>query len=242
MKEYFERIRGATTLSQKQGSNIELSTSLYILTGKIISDGLFCQKQIQKIIYSVYGSEVHRAGHSIKGLPSPKSRLEFLNSYNNIKGDKIISTIFKYAKELFLDVYALRNSLVHDCWSSSEAFKGSILLSSLDEEARLLFASGKVKHVVGMTTEDTYKAIIRYIENIKVVKLSHLLDAMKDLETCNWCLMQIDFCINENDETKLSEFKRGFLTFKGVSHLFPEEDRMTGRVVTTSNKKHSIKI
>lgn len=242
MGKYWGKIRRLSHLDVKSGSAIVLGENFYSISSKIISSTIFSQQLIQRIVYEAYAEEVHKAGHSLKEITSPKSRLDFLNSYNDVSQDEIVSKVFRHAKKLFCEVYELRNVLVHDLWFSSEKFPESLMLSSLDEESRLLFASGKLIHVTGMTSEQVYKATIRYIESVKLVNLPDLERALKDINLCNWCLMQIAFIIGESDPQKISELKKAFFIFKKISHIFPEKDRMAGSINSTSKKHHSIKI
>lgn len=242
MDKYYNKIRDTTALNVKSFDSVANSEAFHALSNRIVTGSTLFQKSIQEIIYAAYHKDVEMAGKSLKDLVSPKSRLNFIESYNNVSDDEDILTVFRYAKQIFVDIYDLRNSLSHEIWLSSDQFDGCLLLSSLDEEARLLSVKGKLIHVDGTNTLQVFNAIIRFIESIKIVSLTDLNTALKDIELCNWCLMQIEFFLKENNKNKKADLKNAFFIFKGVSHLFPEQVRQIGSLNWKSSFNKSINI
>ncbi|GAL99864.1 hypothetical protein [Sphingomonas parapaucimobilis] len=239
MAKYYEKLSSITDLSTKSGSNIEIEGKFFELSAKIINKCSYFQKIMQDILYDTHGEEVYRAAQKLKDLSSPNKKFEFLNSDNNIVKDQEISVIFRYTKAQFIELYDLRNCLAHEIWHSSQQLPNQLLLSRLDEEAKIIFARRKLEYVESNKTIDTYHSIIRYIENFKVVSISNLHQAHHDIELCNWCLLQISFFLRETDPQKALSLKEGFFIFGGVSHLFPGRARPKETMSWESKTKKS---
>jgi hypothetical protein len=240
MSKYQKNLKGIFSLSRSSGVSVDVDENFLALSARVVSGCVFAQNQIQKIIYAAFAEEVHRAGHSLKNLSSPKARLEFLENYNSISANPDISLVYIFAKNLFADLYQLRNSLVHDVWQSSCEFPGDLLLSSLDEEARLLFSSEKLSHLEDANAAETFKAIIRFIESVKILSLNDLTRAVKDVNICNLLLMQIGFAMEQTEKAEIDKIVQMFLTFEGVSHIFPEERRLTGKSEWSSKSGRTV--
>lgn len=124
---------------------------------------------------------------------------------------------------------------------SSKAFEGAVLCSRLNEEARLMMASGRVYHDEETKSHQVYDAIIRYIENIKIIAVEDLKNALKDADLCAWILMQISHVLNEQDIDKKEQMRRAFTVFKGTSHLFAADNRSSEKIVVRSLRKKEIR-
>jgi hypothetical protein len=121
----------------------------------------------------------------LRSFPNPKSRVDFLCSFPFSDDDPIIAKVFDFARGLFSEIYELRNVLAHEIWSSSDEFPGAVLFSSLDENSRLLMASGKLWHQENATPEETHASIVRFISSVKVVNLDNLHAAARDIDLCS---------------------------------------------------------
>jgi len=198
------------------------------------------QSQIQRIIYASHGEELSEAKKALKDAPNPKTRMKLLSSVQYSGSDPIVSSVFNYSQSLFLEIYELRNILAHEHWISSDEYKDAVLFAKLDEEARLMTASGRLYHKDDTTPQEIYDATIRYIRSLKVVSSTHLQNALKDAELCSWALMQISMVIDEQDPIKKEEVRKAFLVFKGTSHLFDESKRISKTVRTQSSKQKKI--
>lgn len=167
--------------------------------------------------------------------------MDFLTSFEYSEADPVISAVFNYARELFVEIYKLRNVLAHENWMSSEDFNDAVLFSKLDEQAKLSMASGKFWHQDQTTPEDVYNATIRYIRNVKIVSIADLRNALKDVNLCSWILMQISFVLGQADPAKKEEMRRAFLVSKGTSHLFDADIISSGKVDVKSSRGKTIR-
>lgn len=220
MHKYYGNIKDSTTLSRKLGSGIVIPPEFRILTSIILSQCVFLQNIIQQIIYTSHGEELVDAKKVLEKFPNPKARVDFLCEFPYKTEDLVIKTVFDYARTIFKDVYEIRNVLAHETWASSDNYPASVLFSTLDEDSRLLMASGRIRHKKDATPKETYDATIRYIRKIKIVTCEHLNLAVKDIDVCSWSLMNITNLLNERDEELRNSARRAFFTFKGTSHLF----------------------
>ena len=211
------------------------------LSSSIIRLCSFCQGLIQQIIYITHGSELNKTKQTLNSFPSPRARIDFLTSFQYSEADFIVSTVFDYARELFVGIYEIRNVLVHENWMSSDEFEGAILFSKLDEEARLSMASGKLLHEDQTTPEEIYNASIRYIRSVKIVSIADLLSAIKAVNLCAWILMNIGFVLDQSDPTKKAELRRAFLVNKGTSHLFDTDEISSETANVESSKRKKIR-
>lgn len=228
MAKYFNTIDHEKEINIKSGSNIDISSEMKILSSSIIAQSSFVQNLIQNLIFTTHSSVIFEAKKTLKKFPNPKARFSFISNYNYNSNDKIVDKVFSFVQSKFDEAYDLRNTLAHEVWSSSEAYPGEILFSSLDEQSRLSVARGKVKHLEDATALEAYNAAIRFIRKIRRVSVINLADALADLNLCAWILMQIDNIREEKDGLKREELRKGFLIFKATSHLFPEVDRLDG--------------
>jgi len=241
MSKYYSKIDKENKISTRSGTEIILPTTFNDLSSSLIRLCSYLQSQIQKTIYITHGSELREAKKSLANFPNPKARIEFLCSFPYSEKDHVISTVFDYSRKLFLELYDLRNVLAHEDWMTSEDFQDVVLFSKLSEQAKLNMASGKLLHEEDTTPRDTYDAIVRYIQSIKIVSVVDLHNALKDAEICAWILMQIGFVLEQSDPVKKLEMRRSFLVFKGTSHLFDENMASSGKVNVTSLKSKTIR-
>jgi hypothetical protein len=211
------------------------------LSSIIISRCSFLQILLQQVIYITHGSEIVLAKKALKDFPNPKARIDFLCEFPYSKDDEVVYTVFQYAKSLFTDLYELRNILTHEMWSSSDEFKGSVIFSTLDEEARLLMASGRVWHAEDATPAEAYSATIRFINNVKIISNSDLHAALMDSNLCAWILMHIGHILDEQDLERRNEARRAFLVFKGTSHLFGDATKTPETISLKKSKRKTIK-
>lgn len=222
MAKYYSSIRGTSVLSHRTGVEVQAAPEFFIFSAKILAQCVFLQSQIQQIIYICHGPEIVGAKETLKSFPNPKARVDFLCSFPLSDDDQVVTRIFDFARGLFSEIYELRNVLSHEVWSSSEEFPGAVLFSSLDENSRLLMASGKLWHKEDATPEDTYASIIRFISSMKVVYLENLYAAANDMDLCSWSLMNLVNILNEGDPEVKDKARRAFMIFQGTSHLFSD--------------------
>lgn len=241
MAKYYKKIDDRSKISTRSGNDITLPEEFTNLSSSIIRLCSYVQVQMQQIIYISHGSELREAKQTLKNSPNPKARMEFLTSFEYGEEDPVIATVFNYSKELFLEIYELRNVLAHENWMSSADFENVVLFSKLSEEAKLGMAKGKLWHENKTTSQDIYNASIRYIRNVKIISVSNLEKALKDVNLCAWVLMQICIVLNQSDPIKKAEMRKAFFTFKGTSHLFDGGTVSTGIVDVTSSQGKSIR-
>ncbi|RAN36400.1 hypothetical protein [Hyphomonas pacifica] len=241
MTTYYKTITNNSKLNTSSGSKLELPAMFSDLSALIISRCSFLQGLIQKVIYAAHGPELLAAKSTLKDFPNPKARLDFISTFPFSEADPIVFSVFNYSRALFLEIYDLRNVLAHEVWMSSKAFEGAVLCSRLNEEARLMMASGRVYHDEETKSHQVYDAIIRYIENIKIIAVEDLKNALKDADLCAWILMQISHVLNEQDIEKMEQMRRAFTVFKGTSHLFSADNRSSEKIVVRSLRKKEIR-
>ncbi len=223
MSRYYDVITEKTELSHKSGSALVVSPDFRVQSSMILAQCSFMQNVIQRIIYTSHGAELVEAKKTLRQFPNPKARVEFLCSFPYKSNDFVVQRIFDFARELFFKLYEFRNVLAHEVWSSSEDYPGCVLFSSLDENARLLLASGRLWHERDMTPRETFDATIRFIRSVKVVTHEYIALAIRDAELCAWCLSQVDIVLTESDPQRRDEVRRAFLVYRGTSHLFVSE-------------------
>ncbi len=241
MTKYYRKIERPSKLKLCSGTAAVVSAEFRDLSSLIISRCSFLQSQIQRVIFLTHGPEIFAAKKSLTESPNPKARIEFLTSFTYSDEDPVISLVFNYARRLFLDIYEIRNVLTHENWMSNEEYKDQVLFSRLDEEARLLFASGTILHKEDAASQDVYDAILRYIQSVKVVNCADLYAAVKDADLCAWILMHITNIIDEQDSNKKDEARKAFFVFKGTSHLFGEFEPTTETVTIQNSKSKMIR-
>lgn len=220
MSKYYRYITERSELDRRVGVGVAVPAGFNELSSSVVSACSFLQSLIQQTIYVTHGAELLVAKKTLKDYPSPKARIQFLCSFPYSEDDPVVSTVFNYSRQLFQDLYDLRNTLAHEIWSSSPEYRGSLLFSSLDEEARLLMTSGRILHTEGATPLEVYNSTIRYIRSVKIVSCSDLHAALKDADLCAWILMHIGNVLDEQDPAQKEEARRAFFVFKGTSHLF----------------------
>lgn len=224
MGKYYRKLQGKLEINLRSGSDTLVPGGFRELSSIIISQCSFLQKQLQHIIYVTHGPEIISAKKVLNKFPSPKARMDFITSFPYNSEDTVVSTVFKYSQKLFSDIYEVRNILAHEQWMSSDEYHGSVLFSQIDEEARLMMASSKLLHREDATTQEVHNAIIRYIQNIKIMNYIDLQAAAKDTDLCAWILVHINNVIDDEDEDRRNEARRAFFVFKGTSHLFEKID------------------
>ena len=241
MAKYYQKIDDRSKISTRSGAEISLPPEFTNLSSSVIRLCSYIQGVIQQTIYISHGPELREAKQTLKNSPNPKARMDFLTSFEYSEEDLVISTVFNYARELFLEIYELRNVLAHENWMSSEDFENVVLFSKLNEEAKLSMAKGKVWHDKKARSQDVYNASIRYIRNVKIISVDNLKKALEDVNLCAWILMQISIVLNQSDPIKKVEMRKAFLVFKGTSHLFDADVWTTGKVDVTSSQGRSIR-
>lgn len=240
MAKYYGNINGKSVLSHRAGQEIQAPPEFYILSAKILAHCVFLQSQIQQIIYISHGKELMGAKKALKTFPNPKARVDFLCSLPYADEDPIITKVFDFSRNLFSDIYELRNVLAHEIWSSSDDFPGAVLFSSLDENSRLLMASGKLWHKEDATPEDTHASIIRFISSMKVVNLDHLQTAARDIDLCSWSLMNLLNILNVDEPDVREKARKAFLIFRGTSHLFGDFPASSETVELSTSRSKEI--
>lgn len=239
MTKYYRKIERPSKVKLCSGTAAVVPADFRDLSSLIISRCSFLQSQIQRVIFLSHGPEISAAKKFLTESPNPKARMRFLTSFQYSYEDPVISLVFNYARQLFLDIYEIRNVLTHEDWMSNGEYKEQVLFSRLDEEARLLFAKGTILHKEDATSRDVYDAILRYIQSVKIVSCADLHAAVKDADLCAWILMHITNIIDEQDPNKKEEARKAFFVFKGTSHLFGEL-KPTTETVTIQNSKRKM--
>lgn len=240
MPKYYRLLRECSTLRQCTGANITIPIGFTDLGLAIIQSCTLIQNLIQKIIYVTHGSEIMKARRTLKEFPNPKARIDFLYSYPYSEEDPVVLSSFNFARLLFLDIYELRNVLSHEVWASSNEHPETILFSSLDEQARLLTASGRIWHVEDATSQETLDAILRFIHSVKLVNIADLISAKGDADLCLWILMQIQSILDEEDPDRKEEARQLFLRYKGTAHRFKGTIASTGSLEFNAIKSKTI--
>jgi hypothetical protein len=217
---YFDTITEGTNLNRNIGANLIASTEFHLMSSIVLSQCTFAQSIIQQIIYTTHGDQLVDAKRALKDFPNPKARFDFLCDFPYTDADPIIAKVFQFARTLFREIYEFRNVLAHENWSASEQFPDAVLFSSLDDESRLLLASGKLWYIEETTPQQVYDAAVRFIRNAKIVTVAHLDAAIRDADLCSWVLMNINNVLNESDADRKEEARKAFRVYGGTSHLF----------------------
>lgn len=240
MSRYYTLLSDKSKVSRSLGARTEVPPGFHTLSSLLISQCSYAQSLIQHVIYASHGAEVLDARHALRDFPSPKSRIDFLCSFPYSEVDPVITKVFDYSRQLFRELYELRDLFAHELWSSSEEHANSVLFSSLDEEARLLTVSGRIWHKQDATPQEVYNGTIRFIRNIKVVSSDNLRVAVSDVNLCAWMLMNIGNVLTEQDPGRKEEARQGFLVFKGTSHLFGNAELSSAEVEFHSSRNKTI--
>lgn len=227
-KKYYKSIVEKTTISHRTGANIVVPAGFADLSCSIIQSCTVLQNLLQKIIYATHGAQLLAAKRTLKEFPNPKARIDFLCSFPYSEDDPTVLSAFNYARLLFRDVYELRNILAHELWASSEDYSDTVIFSSLDEQARLQMASGRIWHVETATSKEVHDAIIRFIRSLKLVTTTDLLEALRDANLCSWILMQIEVILDEKDPKRKEDARQLILQYRGTSHLFGDTQSADG--------------
>ncbi|WP_296177639.1 hypothetical protein [uncultured Brevundimonas sp.] len=241
MSKYYNLIIEKTELNRRSGADSVVPFGFHELSVSVISQCSFLQSLMQQVIYITHGAEISAAKKALREFPSPKARMEFLCSFPYSEEDLVVSKVFEYARNLFHDLYELRNTLSHEVWSSSDDYDGCVLFSSLDEDARLLLVSGRIWHKEDATPLEVYNATIRYIRSVKIVSCVDLHLAMKDANLCAWILMNICNVLNEKDFEQKEKARRAFLVFQGTAHLFGDVVTTPETITFQSSRKKTIR-
>lgn len=241
MQSYFTRIEEGHSIYRKAGSDLAIPPEFHLLASNINAQCNFIQATLQHIIFATHGPELLKANSTLKEFPNPKARIEFLCSFPYSKADPIVFKVFEHAKILFGHIYGIRNVLAHEIWSTSDDFPGSVVFSSLEEEARHLKTASLLLHEKKTSPEEIFEANIRLIRKLKVVSVENLANAINDANLCSWALMVIRNILDESDKEKRDELRRGFLIFEGTSHLFSENALSADPVQYSSSKLKTIR-
>jgi hypothetical protein len=237
---YYSLITESTNLAQRSGASTVIPAGFRELSASIVSTCTFLQSLIQQIIYVTHGAELFAAKRTLKDFPNPKARIDFLCSFPYSEADPVVSSVFDYARLLFLDLYELRNILSHEVWASSDAYDDAIIFSNLDEEARLLMVSGRIWHAENATPQEVFDATVRYIRSVKIVASTDLHAAMGDANLCSWILMHIGNVLGEQDAKRKEEARRLFIQYKGTSHLFADTPPAAGTLNFNASRRKRI--
>ncbi len=240
MRKYYGSIVERTTISLRTGAGIAIPADFTNLSSSVVQSCTLLQHLLQKIIYVTHGAELLAAKRTLKEFPSPKARIDFLCSFPYSERDPIVLSTFNYARSLFREIYELRNVLSHEIWSSSEEYGDAIIFSSLDEQAKLLMATGRIWHVANATSQEVHDALIRFIRSVKLVTNANLRAAMDDASLCSWILMHIEGILEEPDPARREEARQLFLQHKGTSHLFDGARATNGLLNYNSTKRKTI--
>lgn len=240
MPKYYRTITQETHLSQKSGSALAVSQHFQILSSTILSKCSFIQNLIQQIIYISHGKELPSAKRTLKTFPNPKARVDFLCSFPYNDDDPVVVKVFNFARLLFAEIYELRNILAHEIWSSSESYPNLVLFSSLDENARLQMASGRLWHIEEATSQETLDATIRFIRSIKLLSIENLKSAVDDADLCGLCLLNIMNILSESDPIRKEDARKPFFVYKGTSHLFGEFPELSNSVEFSASRSKRI--
>lgn len=240
MKSYYESIVERTTISLRTGADIDIPSHFTDLSSSVIQSCTLLQHLLQKIIYVTHGSELLAAKRTLKEFPSPKARIDFLCSFPYSEHDPIVLSAFNYSRSLFRGIYELRNVLSHEIWASSEDYGNSVIFSSLDEQARLLMATGRIWHAAEATPQEVHDAVIRFIRSLKLITNANLRTAMDDARLCTWILMHIEGILEEPDPARREEARQLIIQYKGTSHLFEGAQVTNGILNYNSTKRKTI--
>jgi hypothetical protein len=217
---YYRNLTDQSELRTRAGTGLVVPEEFFPLSAAIIHRVSFLQGQVQKAIILGCGSDYSLAKGILKKFPNPKARFEKLNFLPSEEGDKTVKIIFSFSYEIFLPLYDLRNSLAHEIWLSSDEFKDRLLLSSLEEERRLGLVGEKLLSEQENSVRVVYESMVRYIGKIKIITLSDLRLAIKDIELCEWILLHLQGIIGEKDPGKREEALKAFKVFRGTAHIF----------------------
>lgn len=240
MPKYYKKIVDRSQLNTRAGTEVVVPAKFGELSSLIICRCSFLQSLIQSVIYATHGPELLGAKTALKDIPSPKARMEFLSTFPYSKADPVVSSVFDFARDLFKDIYELRNVLAHEDWRTSDDFKDVVLFSSLGEEAKLSLASGRLLHEQATTPQQVYEATIRYIESVKIVSVGDLEEALRDANLCSWILMQVRHVLDGSEPEKKDKMREAFLIFSGTSHLFEPATSLSEKVEVRTIKKKTI--
>lgn len=241
MCKYYVRINDSTNLQRRSGANVVLPSGFKELSASVVSNCTYIQSLLQQIIFVTHASELIEAKRTLKTFPNPKARIDFLCSYPYSEADPVISAVFEYARLLFRDIYELRNTLSHEVWASSDTYEGSVLFSSLDQEAKLLMVSGRIWHNEEATSQEAYDGMVQYIRSVKLVSLTGLEAAISDANLCSWILMHIGNILNEPNAERREDAKKLFLHFRGTSHLFGRDPLTSGTLTFSAKRSKEIR-
>lgn len=237
---YYRTLDQETHLSHKTGNSLVVSPNFLILSSTILSRCIFMQNLIQQIIYISHGKELIGAKKTLKKFPNPKARVDFLCSFPYSDDDPVVFKVFNFARELFSEIYELRNILAHEVWSSSDNHPNLVLFSSLDENARIQMASSRLWHVEEMTSKETYESTIRFIRSVKIVSEENLLLAFANADLCNLCFINIINILSETDPLRKDEARKPLFVYNGTSHLFGKSHQPSGFVEFKASRGKTI--
>ena len=240
MSKYYNAISHRTHIRTRQGQDAIVPVEFRKNSVAIISRCSLMQSQIQRIIYATHGSDIFAANKILSENQHPRARMEFLCTTPYGESDPILSKVFSYSQQMFREIYDLRNVLAHEIWMTCDEYRATVLFSKIEEEARLLKASGRLQHDAASNSQEVFDAIVRYICKIKTINSDNLGDAVKDVSLCEWMLMTINHVLEENDPEKKNTLKSAFLTFSGTSHLFNEAQRKSSVIQLCTSKKSRI--
>jgi hypothetical protein len=237
---YYDIITEETNLSRNIGAGLVVTAEFRVMSSIILSQCTFAQGLIQQIIYTSHGDQLIDAKRALREFPNPKARFDFLCNFPYSDTDPIIDKAFQFARNLFREIYEFRNVLAHENWGSSVQHPDAVLLSGLDEESRLLIASGRLWYVEETTPQQIYDASVRFIRNVKVVTTDHLNAAIRDAELCGWILMNINNVLDESDTGRKEEARKAFLVYGGTSHFFDSPADASETAAYSSSKSKTI--
>ncbi|WP_133244717.1 hypothetical protein [Caulobacter radicis] len=222
MRKYFKNLETETVINRKIGHAIKIDAEFYFLSSNIISQCSFIQQIIQQIIYTSHGKEISAARKALSEIPNPKSRVDFICDFQYKTKDITIDRVFNYARDIFKDIYELRNILAHEIWSSSEDHVDAVLFSTLAAESAFLTSNAKLIHDEDARSKEIFDSIIRFIRSLKIITLNDMHEATKDMVLCIWALSNIRNILDVEKEEEKAAAREAFFVFSGTSHLFPD--------------------
>ena len=136
MSKYYRCLDGTNKIETKSGVGVVLPEGFANLSAEVINQCSYLQSLIQTVIYAAHGPAFSASKAILNKLSSPKKRMEFLRSFQYDPADPVVATVFRFAQDLFSEIYDLRNVLAHEIWMSSKDFEQAVLFSDLQEDAR----------------------------------------------------------------------------------------------------------
>ena len=240
MPTYFDTITDVTDLTLNKAANLEVSGGFEAASAALIGRCSALQSEVQSIIYVAHGAELIASKRALRQHLNPKARLDFLCSFPFQNDDAALVRVFNFAREMFGELYALRNVLAHEVWNSSPQFPDAVLFTTLDEESRKLLAEGRLWHFADATPEQIHAAIIRFIRKVRVVRPEQLAQALSDSDICSWTLMTLRQLLNTEDRDKREQTRQALAIFGATAHLFDRDENLPPKIAVANATERRI--